>query len=310
MPITARFMRPWSRRWRFVVGALAGGAALAATGLPRPARAEWLLPLVTEDPLTIPSGTADVMLGASYSLDPRFPLFTVPGSVHSENLVAAPEIGLRIAAGSRVEIQAGFEMLYLDAELANGQTQSNYGAGDATLSTKVRLFEQSGWRPAVGIRFGTKLPNANRSEGLGTDETDFAIEALGSEHFGPVTAYLNLGIALLGVPGPIFGVQPGGGNGRGQDDLFTYGVALASEWLGRVDEGAWGCRFLGEVVGQTGSRFDNDRAAIRGGVQVRHAALTLYTGVSGGLESGSETFGVGLGAFYAFELERLFGWLD
>lgn len=276
---------------------------------PNVARAEWLAPLVTEDPITIKSGTAEVRLGGSYFLDPRFPLFTAKGVLRSENLYTAPEVALRIAAGDRVEIQATFEMLYLDAKLTDGSRESEYGNGDATLSAKVRLFNESGWRPAAGIRFGTKLPNANRDKNLGTDETDFEIEALGSMTFGPVSTYLNLGISILGVPGgPLFGVQDT--SGSGQDDLFTYAVGANSPWFGRVEEGEWGARLLGEVAGQTGSRFDNDRAAIRGGVQVRKTAWTLYTGVSAGLENGSERVGVNVGAIYAFELAPLFGWLD
>jgi len=283
-------------------------AAIAVLQFASPVRGEWLAPLLIEDPLTIPSGNMDLRFGASYFLDPTYPMFTAKGVLRSENLVTGPELGLRFGIGNRVEIQASFEMIYLDAKLTDGTTQSNYGNGDARLYTKIRLFNEAGWRPAVGIRFGTKLPNANRSESLGTDEFDFDIMALGSQRLGPVTAYLNVGISLLGVPGPIFGVRPDEGNG--QDDLFVYDVGVACDWFGKVEEGAWGCRLLGEVVGQTGSRFNNDRASIRGGVQVRHDALTLYSGVSGGLDSASETVGVNVGLIYTFELERLFGTLD
>ena len=40
------------------------------------------------------------------------------------------------------------------------------------------------WIPAIGLRFGVKLPNANKDDHLGTDETDFFIQALGSKRFG------------------------------------------------------------------------------------------------------------------------------
>ncbi len=297
MPVLYRMRQALAR-------ALPAMAAFAILHLASPVRAAWLAPLVSEDPLTLPSGNMDVRFGASYFLDPTYPMFTAKGVLRSENLVTAPELGLRFGIGKRVEIQASFEMIYLDAKLTDGDSQSNYGNGDLRLSTKVRLFNESGWRPALGIRFGTKLPDANRSESLGTDEFDFAIEGLGSKRLGPVTAYLNLGISLLGVPGPIFGVQPS--NGTGQDDLFLYDVGVASDWFGRVEEGAWGCRLLGEIVGQTASRFNNDRASIRGGVQVHRNALTLYAGVSGGLDSASETVGVNVGLIYTFDLRPLF----
>ena len=65
-------------------------------------------------PTTIPSGQIEVALGASYFRNRRFPPFTPPGFIHSQNLTTVPEIGLRIGAGSMVEIQASYEFIDLD----------------------------------------------------------------------------------------------------------------------------------------------------------------------------------------------------
>jgi hypothetical protein len=112
--------------------------------------------------------------------------------------IAGPQLGFHIAVTDWVEIQATFEGLYLDEERADGTTHDTYGNGDARLWTKVRLWREREYRPIVALRFGTKLPNADKSDRLGTDETDFMIEALASKRLGAVTAHVNLGIGGRG----------------------------------------------------------------------------------------------------------------
>jgi hypothetical protein len=259
-----------------------------------PARAEWLAPLTVETAETLPSGQIDLALGASYFHNRRFPPFTPPGFINWQDLTTVPELGLRAAVGSMVEIQASYEFIDLDESTQDGHDHT-YGGGDARLFTKIYAVRERTWIPAMGVRFGTKLPNASSSDRLGTDETDFFIQWLGSKHFGDFTAHLNLGIALLGNPG----------SSGGQDDLCTYAVGLVSPTLGSQTADAWGIRGLLEVAGSTGSRFHNDGDAIRGGVQVMHGGLTLYAGASGGLDSAAEQYGFMGGVIYAFDVERV-----
>jgi hypothetical protein len=116
-----------------------------------------------------------------------------------------------------------------------------------------------------------------------------------------------MGILLLGNPGSLIGNQF---NAGGQDDLFTYGVAIASKplvggplaTLGNMD-----LRLLGEVVGQTGSRYDNNRDTTRFGLQLCRNAWTVYAGVSAGLETAAENVGASTGVLYTFEPAKLFG---
>lgn len=270
-----------------------------------PMQAKSLLPLQTEAAAPLPSGTVEVVLGASYFRNLRFPHFTTAGAIDDQELATAPEIALRVGAGGWVEIQAAFEFIGLDERTVDGK-HSKYGPGDARLHTKVRLLRERARLPALSVRFGTKLPNANKADRLGTDETDFGIEALGSKEFGPLSAHVDLGILLLGNPGPFLGApnrSPGG-----QDDLFSYSVALVSRPLAPAASGGATLRLLGEVTGLAGSRrdFDNDRAAVRLGLQAARRGLTLYAGGSVGLVTASEDYGFRLGLIYAFELDRLF----
>ena len=54
------------------------------------------------------------------------------------------------------------------------------------------------------------------------------------------------------------------------------------------------------------SRFDNERASARLGVQLQRGNLTAYSGASVGLITASEDFGVMLGVVYEFDLARFF----
>lgn len=270
------------------------------------ADASSLLPLRSESAAPLPSGTLEAVLGVSYFNNQRFPLFTPAGYIRNQDRVSVPEISFRIGAGGWVEIQAAYELIYLNESTQDG-SDSKYGSGDARLHTKVRVLREGEYRPAVGLRFGTKLPNANRDDRLGTDETDFGIEALASKDFGPLESHVNLGILLLDNPGPV----PGAPNrsSDGQDDLFTYSVALASHPLGADSPQAFSLRFLAEVGGFAGSRssFDNDRTSLALGMQLRRGGFTLYSGVSAGLVTASENYGLRLGVIYSFELARLAG---
>jgi hypothetical protein len=268
------------------------------------ANAASLLPLQSESADPLPSGTLETVLGVSYFNNQRFPAFTPAGFIRNQDRVSVPEIAFRVGAGGWVEIQAAYELIYLDESTDDG-SDSKYGSGDARLYAKARLLREGERRPGLGIRFGTKLPNANKDDHLGTDETDFGIEALASKDFGPLAAHLNLGILLLGNPGPVAGAPDR--NSDGQDDLFTYSVALASRPLGADSPDAFSVRFLGEVAGLAGSRssFDNDRTNLALGMQLRRGGFTLYSGVDVGLVTASENYGLRLGVVYAFELARL-----
>lgn len=286
----AASMRPPRLPFHPLVIVLAAVAALESAV----ARAEWLAPLTTESAETIPAGTLQLGLGASYFRNRRFPPFTESGFIQSQNLTTVPELGVRLAAGSMVEIQASYEFINLDEQTDEGPNDV-YGGGDARLFTKVYALRERTWIPAMGARFGVKLANASAADHLGTDETDFHIQWLGSKHLGDFALHANLGIAILGNPG----------DGKGQDDLFSYAVGLVTPAVGAASPDAWGVRFLTEVAGQTGSRFDNDGAAVRAGLQVLYGGLTLYAGASGGLASAAEKYGVMGGALYAFKIERL-----
>lgn len=272
---------------------------------PTAVRAYSLLPLVTEQAETLPRGVAEVTLGVAYFKDMRFPAFTPPNTLRSVTLVEVPQFGFRIAAGSWAEIDATYETIYLNETATNGKTNWQFGSGDMRISTKVRLLrEHKGLLPALGVRFGTKLPNANRSALLGTDDTDFWADALMSKHFGPVEAHLNLGLLLLGNSGPTIGNSFKAG---GQDDMVEYALGVMSQPLGRPNNAGVTLRLLGEAAGQGNTHYNNDRAAVRFGLQMERGSGRVYVGASRGLLTGSEKVGLSAGFMYTFKPEALLG---
>jgi len=272
---------------------------------PTAVRAYSLLPLVTEQAETLPRGVAEATLGVAYFKDMRFPAFTPPNTLRSVTLVEVPQFGFRIAAGSWAEIDATYETIYLNETATNGKTNWQFGSGDMRISTKVRLLrEPKGLLPALGLRFGTKLPNANRGALLGTDDTDFWADALLSKHLGLVEAHLNIGLLLLGNSGPTIGnsFKPGG-----QDDMVEYALGVVSQPLGRPNNAGVTLRLLGEAAGQGNTHYNNDRAAVRFGLQMERGPGRVYVGASRGLLTGSEKIGLSAGFIYTFKPEKLLG---
>lgn len=265
---------------------------LGPVWFPASSGASSLQPLSMQEVKTLPNGTAEASLSIGYFDALWFPAFTQPGQVCCQSLLAAPTVGFNIGLGDRVEVQASYEFLLLDeTRLGEGKT-SNYGSGDARLFTKVRIFGEEGWRPAFGVRFGTKLPNANRNDHLGTDRVDWGGELLGSKELGPAIVHLNGGLQIWDNPG----------TSGGQDDLFSYAAGVTSRDLGGSATGPFFVRLLAEVAGLTGSRFGNDRSAVRGGIQVRASSLTFFGGLSAGLIRESEDIGAVAGVIWTFQV--------
>ena len=295
--------RCWSRRgWTFTlfVGLLAAWCPPATHGY-------TLLPLAVEAADPLPHGVVEAGLGTSYFKDMRFPAFTPPGTLDRQDLVAVPQLVFRIGAGGWAEIQANYEMLYLDETWSTGKTNHQYNSGDLRLFTKVRVMHEREWLPALSVRFGVKLPNAVRAERLGTDDTDFGADVIASKDFGPLSAHVNLGFLLLGNSGSTMPTFPNWHQPGGQDDTVHYDVGFVSAPLGKAESGSVTVRLLGEFAGLGASHYNNDQAAMRLGLQAQRGPLKLYLGTSVGLITASEDVGFTAGFVYTFEPAKWFG---
>jgi hypothetical protein len=198
-------------------------------------------PLETEEAWPIDRGTLQLSLGIEYQDDNILP-FDTRG--RDREVLRAPVFGAALGVSERVEIQAIYDLLSLDEDRGDDE----YGSGDLRLFTKIGILKESAY-PAVGLRFGTKLPNANRDDRLGTDETDFFASLLFSKNIERGAVHLNAGLAILGDP------RPAGG----QDDVFTYGFAVV------VPTNP--LELVVEINGQAFGQENNDRSLLRGGAR-------------------------------------------
>jgi hypothetical protein len=221
-----------------MIRTIALAAALAC--LPAVAAAQQR-PLVTEDPETIGSGRLLLEAGFDYGRGVEYPVSGLTGQ-----LLRLPLIGVSIGISSIAEIQfdgglynrLGITERDPDAPLADLVTatgDSTSTVEDLVVATKVRILGETPGRPAFGLRFATKLPNASNESGIGLDTTDFTASVLVGKTVRSVRTVVNAGFGILGDP--VVGSR--------QSDVVTYGVSLARAFTQAA-----------EVVGEVNGRFD------------------------------------------------------
>src|SRR5436305_1224918 len=81
--------------------------------------------------------------------------------------------------------------------LAIGNAAMTHDVEDITIATKIRVLTETASRPALGLRFATKLPNASNESGLGLDTTDFYATLLGAKTVESIRVVGNIGAGIL-----------------------------------------------------------------------------------------------------------------
>ncbi len=223
-------------------------------------------PMETVPARPVEKGALEWRLGAEFQEGHILPFDTVKSD---RELLRLPTLSAALGVSERVEVRLYYDWLHLDEGLGSDES----GSGDLRIATKIGITNGSGNLPALSVLFGTKLPNANLRDRLGTDETDFFATFLASGALGPAAVHLNVGIALLGDP------QPSGG----QDDVLTYGVAVELP----MDP----FQLTLEINGQADSRENNDRTVARATLHWRVTDwASLDAGAGVGLNDESEDF--------------------
>ena len=184
-----------------MAGAIAAGMALAqATAASAQQR-----PLVTEDPLTVGSGQILLETGVDWARGITFPSSGLRG-----DLVTGPSLGISVGVGPIAEIQIDGSFYRkltvkerIPAPLSSvlsftGNTTSS--VDDFVIATKLRLLNEAPGRPAIGLRFATRLPNASNESGLGQDTTDFYASLLLGKTVKSLRIVGNAGVAIVGDP--------------------------------------------------------------------------------------------------------------
>lgn len=251
-------------------------------------------PLVTEDPETVGSGIILIEGGLDYQRDVFYPTSGLTG-----NLLRLPLTGVSFGISSIAEVQVdgGFynrltvtsrEPGPLADELTfTGETTTDIE--DIVVATKIRLVRETPGRPAFGLRFATRLPNASTESGIGLDTTDFFLTLLGGKTVESIRVVGNLGLGILTDPT----------RGFRQNDVILYGFSLARA----IQQGV---EIVGEVNGRWQTR-DHDippgtesRSVLRVGGRFTRATVRLDGGLLVGLTSDDPSIGFTAGLTWVF----------
>ena len=119
--------------------------------------------------------------------------------------------GLSFGVGSIAEVQVDGGLLNSltviddddDAPLAgmldfDGETTNDIE--DFSIGAKVRFVSETPSRPAMAVRFWTRLPNAGNESGLGLDTTDFHFGVAIAKTVQSVRVVGNVGFGILADP--------------------------------------------------------------------------------------------------------------
>jgi hypothetical protein len=234
--------------------------------------------------------------GVDYTHDQHYPVSGLDG-----NLWRIPTIGVSIGLSSIAELQIDgglYDRLDVakrnqSAPLASLVTMTGtttHDVSDITVATKVRLLSETMGRPALGVRFATRLPNASNESGLGLDTIDFLLSVLGAKTVQSVRVVGNLG----------FGILPDPTVGHRQNDVLTYGVSFAramtqeAELVGELN---------GRVSTRSGTAFPGTetRGILKFGGRYTRGTVRLDAGVLFGLTAIDPTVGFTAGVTYVFD---------
>ena len=233
-------------------------------------------PLITDDVDITPEGAIDIGAGVEFFQNAKFPLSGLKG-----DLTRVGEIRIRTGFAKNVELQIEGSLQNFLA--INSQTtpspitlsftgNSTNDVDDFVLSTKVKLRNETGGLPALGLKLGFQLPNSNQARGIGTNQINVYGKVLVQKRFGRrqgrtplANIFGNVGIGIMTVPLARFS----------QNDVILYGLAgvfrvnerinIVSEVNGRVNTRSGAAPLGTESVGQfrigtqikaSGLRFD------------------------------------------------------
>ena len=253
-------------------------------------------PLLTEDVDIIPPGSARIEVGIDFLQNAKFPLSGLTG-----DLTRVGVVGLNVGLAPNVEFQLeGSLQNYLSInsatrpapiplDFAPGASSTN-DIGDFTLSTKIKLRNETRRAPALGFRLGVQLPNSNEARGIGQNQTNAFGTILFGKKFGRegrLNTFGNLGIGILSAPLETFT----------QNDVLLYGFAGIFRFNNQIN-------FVGEVNGRANTRGrraplgTEPQGEARLGLQFKTSNLRFdFAGIAG-LTDFSSRSGVTFGVTY------------
>ncbi|MGI8470505.1 MAG: hypothetical protein ACR2N3_18865 [Pyrinomonadaceae bacterium] len=255
-------------------------------------------PLITEDVDIVPEGSARISAGVDFLQDAKFPLSGLKGD---ETRVGDVQISFGLAPNVEFQIDGVLQNFLAINSMQNPApiplnigTNSTNGIGDFTLSTKIKLRNESRAFPAIGFKLGIQLPNSDQSKGIGVNQTNIFGNIILQKKFGKkkgqdarANVFGNIGLGILTAPLERFS----------QNDVLLYGLAgifrvnkninIASEVNGRANTRSGQIPLGTESVSQ-----------FRIGAQIKASNLRFDTAAIFGLTQFSPRTGFTFGVTY------------
>ncbi len=271
---------------------MATTVGLLAMALPAHAQSR---PLVTEDPETVPSGHMLVETGLDYQHQVTYPASGLTG-----NLWRVATLGLSFGVSPIAEIQLDggvhnflsitkFSPAPLSSMLTVvGTNTSDFE--DLTIGAKIKFMTETPSRPAMAVRFFTRLPNAGNESGLGLDTTDFNFNVNIGKTVQSVRVVGNFGFGILGDPV----------RGDDQNDVLNYGFSIARAV-------ATGLEVVGEINGRQNTRANTppvgteSRSMVRLGMRYTTGPVRFDAGFLFGVTSLDPSWGFTTGLTWVFK---------
>ena len=197
----------------------------------------------------------------------------------------------------RSKASAGFSGDKFDEQFCDSsdrQRKFEQRFGDFTISTKIKLRNETRFLPAVGFKVGFQMPNTSEGRGIGTNQINVFGKFLRQKKFGKqagkdarANIFGNLGMRIMTAPLEEFT----------QNDVLLYGLAgvfrindrinVVSEVNGRANTRSGTAPLGTESIGQ-----------FRIGTQIRASGLRFDTAAIFGLTRFSPRSGVTFGVTY------------
>jgi hypothetical protein len=249
-------------------------------------------PLVTEDPETV--GVKRVLVEGGMEFD-RSQLLSAYGL--TGDITRGPTFGVSVGIGPQSELQVDggiLQRLHVTqrktAPLSGTLDFTGDNASsleDLSIATKVRIVSENEHHPGFGIRFGTRLPTADRDKGVGLGTTDFFAALLVARTVESVRTVGNVSLLVLGNPVAA----------QDSAQALGFGVSVARALTNEFEA-------VGEVNGHLkpfGSALTpglESRGVLRLAGRYTHQLLRFDVGILVGLTSRDPTFGISAGATY------------
>lgn len=272
-------------------------AALIVTVLLTCGVAAQQRPLLTDDIDITTPGAMEISAGVDFFQDAKFPLANMTG-----DLSRVGDMRLRTGFAPNVELQIEGTIQNYVAINSRGVSpiplnvsgNSTNDFDDFTISTKIKLRNESPAFPAVGLKLGFQMPNTDQAKGIGTNQINVFGKLIVQKHFGDVkngtsrfNAMGNLGIMIMNAPLERFT----------QNDVLLYGLAgivratdnvnIVSEVNGRVNTRGGVAPLGTESIGQ-----------FRIGTQIKASGLRFDAAAAFGLTRFSPKTGIIFGVTY------------